>query len=59
MKKLLGMANLLLFIKPRPDQNLHFSFRTQMENYKQDEKIGEGTYGVVYKGIINSLGHDF
>jgi serine/threonine protein kinase len=24
-----------------------------MENYKQDEKIGEGTYGVVYKGIIH------
>lgn len=27
-----------------------------MENYKQDEKIGEGTYGVVYKGIQKSTG---
>jgi serine/threonine protein kinase len=27
-----------------------------MENYKQDEKIGEGTYGVVYKGVQISSG---
>jgi serine/threonine protein kinase len=27
-----------------------------MENYKQDEKIGEGTYGVVYKAVQKSTG---
>ena len=27
-----------------------------MENYKQDEKIGEGTYGVVYKAVQLSSG---
>ncbi|KAJ3277051.1 Cyclin-dependent kinase 2 [Terramyces sp. JEL0728] len=27
-----------------------------MQNYKQDEKIGEGTYGVVYKGVQKSSG---
>jgi serine/threonine protein kinase len=27
-----------------------------MDNYQQDEKIGEGTYGVVYKGIQLSTG---
>lgn len=27
-----------------------------MENYVQDEKIGEGTYGVVYKGTQKSTG---
>ncbi len=27
-----------------------------MENYVQNEKIGEGTYGVVYKGTQKSSG---
>lgn len=44
----------LLFINPYTVN----AMQTQLQNFDQAEKIGEGTYGIVYKARCNKTGED-